>query len=359
MSTAPIRVVIRTDASAQIGAGHTFRCLALAQALTQVLTRRGVEVRFVCRELPGHFIEEIRARGHEVSVLPAPRAPLTPASDEDYAAWLGVPWTQDVEETTTQSAPADWLIVDHYGIGSDWEAAAQTRWGTSHILAIDDLQRRHDCDLLLDQTLDLDAASYRPLVPAHCRILAGIEYALLDARFAELRTSITAPDPDRLLVSMGAIDTRNTTLGILSTLDRMAHPPQVTVLLGTRSPHHAGVAAFTAERDWIDHLAFARDFADLMAAHGTAIGAPGSTAWQRACLGIPSIMIPIAANQTRACAALAARGAGLVIEPPRISTELLPALAELRGNHDAWRRRCMEICDGRGAERVAAVMARD
>lgn len=353
MSAGPIRVVIRTDASTQTGAGHTFRCLALAQALT----RRGVNVRFVCRELPGHFIDEIRARDHEVSVLPAPRMPLTPASDEDYAAWLQVSWTRDVEETTTLSAPADWLIVDHYGIDSDWETAARARWDATRILAIDDLQRHHDCDLLLDQTLDLDSTIYRPLVPARCRILAGVEYALLDARFAELRASVAAPNPDRILVSMGAIDAQNTTLGVLSTLDRMAHPPHVTALLGTRSPHYRAVAAFAADREWIDHHAFARDFADLMAAHGTAIGAPGSTAWQRACLGIPSIMIPLAANQARACAALAAHGAGLVVEPSQLATDLLPALSELRRNHDDWRRRCMDICDGRGAERVAAAMA--
>ena len=53
-------VVIRADASQVIGSGHVMRCLTLAERLR----RRGEDVTFVSRELPGNLIahESHRAR---------------------------------------------------------------------------------------------------------------------------------------------------------------------------------------------------------------------------------------------------------------------------------------------------------
>jgi hypothetical protein len=45
-----LRVVIRADASIEMGSGHVMRCLTLADALRE----RGADVHFICRDLPGH-----------------------------------------------------------------------------------------------------------------------------------------------------------------------------------------------------------------------------------------------------------------------------------------------------------------
>ena len=54
-----MRVAIRADASLLIGTGHITRCKTLADALQA----RGAEVRFVCREHPGHLILLLREAG--------------------------------------------------------------------------------------------------------------------------------------------------------------------------------------------------------------------------------------------------------------------------------------------------------
>lgn len=48
--------------------------------------------------------------------------------------------------------------------------------------------------------------------------------------------------------------------------------------------------------------------ADLLAEADLAIGAGGTTTWERCCLGLPSLVVSIAENQRPACKALAAAG---------------------------------------------------
>ena len=44
-------IVFRVDSSTEIGAGHIIRCLTLADELS----KREVNIKFICRDLPGHL----------------------------------------------------------------------------------------------------------------------------------------------------------------------------------------------------------------------------------------------------------------------------------------------------------------
>ena len=106
----------------------------------------------------------------------------------------------------------DLLVVDHYGLGKDYEAASR-RWAT-RILAIDDLaDRHHDCDFLLDPGSEDSRATYDQMTPQGCDLLLGPAYAPLAQRYVEMRAKVlprelssTAP---RLLVNFGAADPTN------------------------------------------------------------------------------------------------------------------------------------------------------
>jgi hypothetical protein len=60
-------------------------------------------------------------------------------------------WEADARATAGLLAARgfDWLVVDHYALGRPWEQALRPHVGK--LLAIDDLGRAHDCDVLLDQ----------------------------------------------------------------------------------------------------------------------------------------------------------------------------------------------------------------
>lgn len=63
-------------------------------------------------------------------------------------------------------------------------------------MVIDDLaNRKHDCDLLLDQNFYIDMESrYQELVPHNCKQLLGPQYALLRSEFYEARKKMQKRD---------------------------------------------------------------------------------------------------------------------------------------------------------------------
>ncbi|MBY6187937.1 UDP-2,4-diacetamido-2,4,6-trideoxy-beta-L-altropyranose hydrolase [Marinobacter hydrocarbonoclasticus] len=350
-----MRIVIRADASRWIGSGHVMRCLVLADALKA----RGDEVVFACRPQAGELTTVIQQRGHAVVLLPEVENPPIPSHNADYEAWLQVPWPLDCQQVQDALQPADWVIVDHYGIPAEWEQQLAQAWDC-RILAIDDLCRPHCCDLLVDQTALRAPSDYAAQVPAHCRALVGAEYALLSPLFAQWRAKLEgqARDPANVLVSMGGIDEPNATLKVLRALE--AEPLQLTVLLSPRAPHYQAVKAYCQQHaDCITHIDFCQDMAALMAEHGLAIGAPGSTSWERACLGLPSVVVPLAENQMLICDNLVRAEAALCVPVDKIGTELVPALQQLRNDYTHFQAQNRALCDGQGSLRVLGHMIDD
>ncbi|RAR56779.1 UDP-2,4-diacetamido-2,4,6-trideoxy-beta-L-altropyranose hydrolase [Onishia taeanensis] len=315
-------VVFRADASLEIGTGHIMRCLTLAEALR----KQGAECHFLCREHAGHLIDAIEARGFNAHRLldeslyrtSAPTRDLQP----DHAHWLGTSWESDAEACgplIVQLAP-DWLVVDHYALDARWEAAVlpeQTR-----LLVIDDLaDRAHCAHLLLDQNLGREAEDYIGLVPAECRVLAGPQFALLRPEFAERRESSLArrhrhPAVKRLLISLGGVDKDNSTGQVLDALNACDLPNdlEITVVMGATAPWLEEVKTRAVELPWSTEVVVnVSDMARRMAEADLAIGAAGSTTWERCCLGLPTLMLVLAENQQHIAQSLHNAGAALTL----------------------------------------------
>lgn len=359
MNHAPT-AVFRTDASVDIGIGHVMRCLTLADALRA----QGARCSFVCRLVPGHQIDTITARGFPVTALPAV-AP-TPGTDGGlaHATWLAGDWQDDAQRMVAAlgGSVIDLLVVDHYALDARWEAALRPH--TRLLLAIDDLaDRHHAADLLLDQNLGRQAADYTPWLGPAATLLTGPRYALLRPEFQawrdrSLARRATAP-VRRLLVTMGGIDQHNLTSGVLRALAACNLPAAlaVDVVLGSAAPWLDDVRQCCARAPWpgrlhIDH----RDMAALMAACDLAIGAAGATSWERCCLGLPTLMVAIAANQHPIAQALAHAGAGcnLQADAARDSAQLGAALQAMTAADQLQRasRAASALVDGLGTMRV-------
>ncbi|MEW5783162.1 MAG: UDP-2,4-diacetamido-2,4,6-trideoxy-beta-L-altropyranose hydrolase [Pseudomonadota bacterium] len=395
-----MNVLIRTDASFEIGTGHVMRCLTLAQALRE----RGAWCRFVCRAHPGHLIDKIRQQGFEVHVLPY-HADWQPVEARPaHAAWQGADWATDAEETKlgaggNESVPPgaesprklgaggkenvppgaesprklgaggtapDWLIIDHYGIDARWEAAL--RPFVKRILVIDDLEdRAHDCDLLLDQNLGHQTQDYANLAP-HAQLLLGPRYALLRSEFAQWRTYSLGrrerPQLKRLLISMGGVDKDNVTGRVLAGLRHCDLPKdtEITVVLGKNAPWINAVKAQAEQLPWPTRVLVDVDnMAELLAQSDLAIGAAGSSAWERCCLGVPTVQVVLAENQASIHSALLTAGAVL---PWSLSSSSFGAAQPLSlASIEQKTLRdisvaASRICDGQGVTRVADSMMR-
>lgn len=310
------KILFRTDASLKIGTGHVMRCLTLAQSLRE----EGAEVAFVCRVHPGNLIGKLRKKYfgvHELSLgnafdrnLANKKKRLTV---EDYQDWLGCNQEEDAQATlkVVGKEQYDWLIVDHYGLDERWES--QLRPITQKLMVIDDLaNRRHECDLLLDQNYFVDATSrYESLIPASALRFLGPEYALLRPEFAATRSQQRSRirEIQRVFVFLGGTDPDNITglaLGALS--DPAFLHLEVDVVLGSTNPHREQITTLVSQRPNTQLHIQVSNIAELMAKADLAIGAGGSTTWERLCLRLPSLVVSIAENQRKCMEVLDQKG---------------------------------------------------
>jgi len=261
---------------------------------------------------------------------------------------------------------ADLLVVDHYHRGENFERACRP-WAR-RILVLDDLANRsHDCDILLDPAANRCDADYAALVPEKCMLLLGPAYLPLRASFADLRHFALARrtqevKPRRLLLSFGATDPDNITSMVLDILARAEWSLAVDILLGAGAPHVEGVRAKAAAVRFpaVVHVAL-EDVAGLLSDVDIAVGAGGGGAWERCCLGLPSVVLCTASNQHAVADSLRAAAAAIVLGDAENITDrdLIDALHHLiedsRARHEmADAAAC--LCDGLGAQRLLAVL---
>ena len=176
-----MRIVIRTDASQQIGSGHVMRCLSLADSLRDFNST----VEFITRSHESNLDKLIENKGFKVYSLPNPSKYRVQQGLNKYTSWLGVQQDLDADETIKilKDKSPDYLIVDHYALDYKWEH--KLRSCTKKIMVIDDLANRtHDCDVLLDQNYVLDQEGrYHKLLSPNVIQLLGPKYALLRKEF--------------------------------------------------------------------------------------------------------------------------------------------------------------------------------
>lgn len=344
------------------------RCRSLARELQ----RRGAVVTFLCRRQPGDLISILE---QEFEVLVLPEQPLSPVkglvSRGLYSAWLGCSQDTDAAQCLESLGQANirsvsWLVADHYGLDVRWEAQLLAGLGSGPVppklLVIDDLaDRTHQADLLLDQNFFGEATHqrYHELVPPHCLQLLGPHYALLGPEYAQLH-SLVPPRTElqRVLVFFGGVDPDNLTGRALEALmDPALTDLAVDVVLGFRCPHLQAIKKLVGRRPHTTLHGPLPSLAGLIARADLAIGAGGATTWERACLGLPSLVVAIAANQLHFAEALNEAGHlqllgdGSNVTSEQIRSALLDKIAEsLLGQKTTF------LVDGWGAQRLVMAM---
>ena len=373
------RIVFRCDASLSIGSGHVMRCRTLARELQM----RGAQITFLCRRQRGNLIGLLE---QEFEVLGLPELPLAPDQMPDgqplegralYRTWLGCSQDQDAVDCLEALHAAgrrevQWLVVDHYGLDASWhclvleglgrnpEAAAGTK--VPRLLVIDDLaDRPHQADLLLDQNFFGEATHqrYQELLPPECTQLLGPHYALLGPEYSQLHPLVPArTELRRVLVFFGGVDAANLTGKALEALmdPELAHLA-VDVVLGLQSPHRHSVQELVSRRPYTTLHDPLPTLAGLIVRADLAIGAGGATTWERACLGLPSLVVAIAANQWPFTEALDQAGhlqliaSSATVNAGAIRQALLAALQQPLPLASG-----RSLSDGWGAARMAAAM---
>lgn len=357
------RIVIRVDASLDIGIGHVMRCLTLAIELSKM----GAEVEFLCRNHQGNLINTIRQKGflvHELPCVSGIDIEENRNSEFDsphHASWLGCDWEVDAQHCTALlDTNVDLLIVDHYAIDARWERAMRNV--CAKILCIDDLaDRSHDCDILLDQTLFRVKDDYSKLVPENAKLLTGSKYALLRPEFSQFRSlSISRrkqPVLKRILITMGGVDRDNVTGKTLEAIKTLGEfdLDKITVVLGPSAPWLRQVEMLAKEIQFDTEVICAVDnIAELMANSDIAISAGGSTTLERFCMGLPAVTVAIAYNQVPLVNNISKYSLGYTINAVnKIHFQLPKILNSIKKNKlKKISNKTSKLCDGSGVKRV-------
>lgn len=315
------------------------RCVAMADALRT----QGAEVTFACAALPGNLNDWLEKQGYPVLALEAEESELPLQASDRF----------------------DWLVVDHYHLDALWEVSA--RMHVHQILVIDDLaDRHHACDILLDQNYVVDLPGrYAGLVPAGSQLLLGPRYALLRPEFSERHAQAGQRQFEpvrRILVFFGGTDPTGETLKALDALDILDLPDvTVDVVVGNGNPHREVIEARCQERENTNFYCQVNTMADLLLQADLAIGAGGTTTWERLCLGLPAVVTAIASNQTQISRDVAGAGCQVFLgSESYVTAEILAgAVRELcqdGARRQAMSRQGLEMVDGEGLQRVCDTM---
>ncbi len=353
-----MKIAIRVDSSVNIGSGHVMRCLTLAEKLKSVSN----SITFISADYDGNLISLIEKRGFSVEVL---NRKINDVSLGEESKWLGIPWHEDAgacKEILKECDGVDLLIVDHYGIDAKWERKLSSY--SAKIFVIDDLaDRQHHCDILLDSTFGREITDYRALVEhGKSELLLGSSFTLLRPEFLELRELSLKNRTDNagirsILLAMGGMDPPNTSLKVLKALDLERNSNwNVKVILGPGAPHYSELKKIARTFSMnVEVLSTVNNMAELMCDADLAIGAAGTTSWERCCLGLPTIMIQTAANQTFVVESLSKVGAAIYVgDQKELRSEyIISAVREMNNILPKVSGIARKICDGLGVSRIA------
>lgn len=346
-----------------MGGGHLSRCLTLANKL-KALTN--ADCLFVMRNHNGNGQKQVLDAGFEAALLPLDFEPDYFCGD--YAQWIGTSERNDAEDTRQaiqawQPAKIDLLVVDHYGLSLVWERHVKAV--TSKLFVIDDLVNRNHCgDFLLDQTCGRRPEEYHDLTPDGMRFFTGEKYCLLRDEFFQFREAALprrseCTKPRRLVMNFGSTDPHNHTGQLLTLVETIAlkFDLMLSVIVGKHCPHLATIKQ-QCQRMAVpcELLIDCQHVAQVLASSDIAIGAAGASTWERCMLGLPTLLIQTASNQSEVIHRVTQRGAAISMSDNLTAEQLEEALRLLFDNYSEYSEAAAALVDGSGlAEIVAAV----
>lgn len=345
-------IAIRADSSYEIGIGHVMRCITLASEIRRQLNARVI---FISRKADGSAIHKIKAAGFEYVELNS--GVDCSSSNLKHGHWLRASQEQDVVEVKSVLDKLnikflDLMIVDHYGIDIEWHRLAKSF--SKQLSVIDDLgDRQLDCHFLLDQTFNCDKNKYASKVNSDCKMMLGTDFALLRSEFRGL--PIVQHSRAKLLVMFGGTDPDNLTLQALRATHKLPSIDEIIVVLSDTAKHLEQVTEFCNSQKNVSLQISPKNIAQLMSESTLAIGAAGTTSWERCAAGLPAVVVVQALNQREIASNLKKAGVLTFIEASDIESSLLKEtviwLDKLKDS-DITRIKCQKICDGAGASRV-------
>lgn len=337
-------LLIRTDGSSQIGTGHVMRCLTLAQ----VWSKAGGNVLFAGAEFPEGLSNRIDQWTSTVHRLDS-----QPGSQRDATRTANIANQHD----------AQWIVVDGPHFSADYLSELNT--SPARVLLIDDMGERahYSTDIVLNQNLHADEEMYANR-SSDTELLLGPDYVLFRDEFLEWIdwTPDAETIPQNLLVTLGGSDPNNDTKTVLNALDQVTADLETVVIVGAMNDAFSDLTDLVEEVNQTVQLKRnVSDMASQMAWADIAVSSGGTTCWELAYMGVPTIVGAIAPIEEYTLTGL--KQAGLFslvgnfdsIAGSKIKTEITRLIndTEYRTRMSAYGQK---VFDGYGRQRIIKTM---
>lgn len=333
-------LIIRADANAHIGTGHLMRCLALAQGWQT----QGGQAIFVTACESDSLLRRLSDEGFQVVTLER--------THPDPADW-------EITSEALSAHPGAWVALDGYHFDPAYQ-----RWirEAGHpLLVIDDMAHldHYYADIVLNQNIHAEKLDYS--CESHTRLLLGTRYALLRSEFLAWRGwQREIPEVARkVLVTLGGGDPDNQTLKIIRALQQVeVEGLDVVVVVGASNPHFDELQSAARNSQCVIRLVRnATNMPELMAWADVAVSAGGSTCWELAFMGLPTLILIVADNQRPIAEQLDIMGMAVNLGwyEGLSSTEVVEAITHSLMTPKMrveMARRGQELVDGEGVARV-------
>ncbi|MBN3905793.1 MAG: UDP-2,4-diacetamido-2,4,6-trideoxy-beta-L-altropyranose hydrolase [Nostoc sp. NMS1] len=340
-----MKLFIRVDASTKIGTGHLMRCLALAQAWQDA----GNQVIFVMATEAPDLINRLKSEGMEVIHLP-----------------IEIGSTEDAEETAklARQFDANWVVVDGYHLGAKYQEIIKEF--ELKLLFIDDYghAKQYHADIILNQNIHAGEELYINRQP-YTQLFLGTNYTLLRREFWSWRGWQRSLPliAKKLLVTLGGADPDNVTLKVIEGLQQVeVEGLEVVVVVGGSNPHYEQLRSASQESRFpIQLKRNVTNMPELMAWADIAVTGGGSTCWELAFMGLPSLVVILAENQRAIAEKLQVMGVVVNlgwhenVSTVEIASEVVQ-LVIATGRREKMTRCSQELVDGQGSIRVLSYL---
>jgi UDP-2,4-diacetamido-2,4,6-trideoxy-beta-L-altropyranose hydrolase len=263
-----MKIIIRADGGINIGMGHVMRTLVLADHLSEF-----AEVVYACRaEDEFHAGREyIRQKGFKVIEI-----------------------SQRSRILDIQDIKADCLITDSYDVNENYFNETKKSFVVTGY--IDDLNtHRYDVDFIINQNSYAEDLYYS--VNTHTKLFLGSRYALLREEFINLPRKDIRKNVEDIMITMGGSDNNNLTKTIIDNISIVYPNLNLHVVMGPSFIYKQALKSM--ENDKIVLYSNPK-MSDIMQKCDVAIAACGSTLYELAASGTPTIGVTVADNQRRA-----------------------------------------------------------
>ena len=312
-----MNILIRVDSSDIIGTGHIFRMLNLAN-----LYRFKNKIYFISKNHPFNLIEKVKDKYTCFEIFSN-----NPSSiNFNHVSWLGESEEEDAQKTINiikqNNLKLDWIVIDHYAITEKWEKLLKPY--TKKMCVITDfINIKHNADILVNQQASKkDIKLIKENLNKECKILTGNEYIFFHYQYLQLFHHINLKKQNlnkekeikqlkRINIFMGGADYHNITSHIIDVcitfMDYVKNNKNakdkffIDIIIGNSNKNFSQIQEkiqnhenYKSKFKLYYNMGF---IGELLYEADLAIGAPGTTSYERCLMQTPTLMINTAENQ--------------------------------------------------------------